>query len=151
MPTKEETLLIDLPSCNGIEGAKMFNTHPSSRQAVFDQNEDVLYIITTDRRNVKTDIRRMRFEDYPIPRPEDLYVSKEEFRESNDELKGAINDVKFTLQQLLAAATQTSGTENNGSTTNNRNSGKSGGRRNGSNAKNDRGANSSNSSFSGGQ
>lgn len=143
MPTNhEETLLIDLPSCNGIEGAKMFNTHPSSRQAVFDQNEDVLYIITTDRRNVKTNIRRLRFEDYPIPRPEDLYVSKEEFKETNDALKGAIDDVKFTLQQLLVAATEQTSSNGDSSTGN-----KSGGRRNGGNAKNNRGSNTPNSSI----
>lgn len=142
MPTNhEETLLIDLPSCNGIEGAKMFNTHPSSRQAVFDQNEDVLYIITTDRRNVKTNIRRLRFEDYPIPRPEDLYVSKEEFKETNDALKGAIDDVKFTLQQLLVAATEQTSSNGDNSAGN-----KSGGRRNGGNAKNNRGSNAPNSS-----
>lgn len=128
MPTNNEVLLIDLPSCNGIEGANMFNTHPSSRQAVFDQNEDVVYIITTDRRNVKTNIRRLKYEDYPVPRPEDLYVSKEEFQRSNDEMKGALNNVQLTLQQILAATTE----QRSGHTTNQNKSGRN---RNSSNAK----------------
>lgn len=144
MPTTlpQNVLLSDLPTCNGMDGAKMFNTHPSSRTAVFDQNENFFYIITTDSRNVKTEIRRMSFEESPVPKPEDLYVSKEEFTRSNEELKGAIANVQYSIQQLIAATQEQTSSNNADERTNQ--GGRSTSKRNGSNARNNRGANANN-------
>jgi len=68
--------------------------------AVFDDSDDLFYIISTDINNNKT-IVRYRFYEEPEPKPEDIFASKEEIRE----LKGEINNVQQSIRDLTNAIT----------------------------------------------
>ena len=92
--------LVDLQQTSGMDGARSIITRPSSRIAVFDKNDDVMYIISTDTSNNK-EIRRCRFYDEPEPKPEDIFASKAEMKE----LKGEIDNVQQSIRELTAAIT----------------------------------------------
>ncbi len=66
----------DLPKVKGIESAKMFITMPDSRCAVFDEDDDVFYIIETDSSNFKSKIRRFRFYEETIEEANDAKMSQ---------------------------------------------------------------------------
>ena len=90
---------------NGIEGAKSFITQPNTRVPLFDQNEDYIYIVSTDENGYKNNIVRCKFKIDPIPKPEDVFASKEDL----NALKGDISDVKQLIQQFIASATNSTG------------------------------------------
>jgi hypothetical protein len=86
----------DLMKVKGIESAKMFPTRPNTRTAVFDENDDVFYVISTDAWNYKT-IQRFRFVEEPLEvANESKFATKEEF----NTLKEMINNVQHSIQQL---------------------------------------------------
>ncbi len=87
---------MDLPKVKGIESVRMFPTQPNSKTAVFDEDEDVFYVIITDSGNYKT-IRRFRYVEEPLDISfESKYVTKEEF----NSLKEMINNVQYSIQKL---------------------------------------------------
>ena len=87
----------DLPKVKGIDSARMFPTAPDSRCVVFDEDEDVFYIISTDSSNFKSSIDRYRFYKETIEEANDSkYATKEDF----DLLREAINNVQQSIQQL---------------------------------------------------
>ena len=93
----------DLPKVKGIESARQFPTIPNSRDVVFDEDEDIFYLIETDSSNFKSNIRRFRFYEETIEEANDAkYATKEDFTS----LKEAIENVQQSIQQL---------TEHNGS------------------------------------
>lgn len=94
----QATILNDLQKTKGMNGARTILTRPSSRIAVFDEEDDIFYIIQTDINNNKT-VSRFRFQLEPEPKPEDIFASKEEI----NELKGEIGDVKYSIRELTAA------------------------------------------------
>lgn len=89
----------DLPKVKGIESARMFPTAPNSRNVVFDEDEDIFYLIETDASNFKSSVRRFRFYEETIEEANDAkYATKEDF----NYLKEAINNVQQSIQQLAA-------------------------------------------------
>ena len=50
----------DLIKVKGIENVKIYPTKPNSRECLFDEDDDIFYIVTTDSNNFKTSIRRFR-------------------------------------------------------------------------------------------
>lgn len=89
---------IDNYGVNGKRGVDAFPTQPNQKYALFDKEDDVIYFFATDTNNIKSSIRRVRFMDEPEPEPENMFVSKQEFAE----LKGEINNVQQSIQQLIA-------------------------------------------------
>ena len=81
-----------LDKVNGIDSARAFPMKPNSTIALFDANEDIMYIKSTDVNNFAT-IRRFRFYEEPevpqqtntIPQT-DLYVTKDEFDKFKEEI-----------------------------------------------------------------
>lgn len=74
----------DLTSVTGIEGARAYPLPPNSRAALFDENQDLLYIKSTDGAGFPT-VRTYRFEEVEpevpsVPAAPD-YVSRDEFEE----------------------------------------------------------------------
>lgn len=103
--------ITDLQQTSGMAGAKSIVTRPSTRIPVFDSNDDVFYIISTDVNNNKT-IGRYRFFAEDEPKPEDIFASKAEIRE----LKGEIDNVQQSIRELTNAITNafdSSNTANN--------------------------------------
>lgn len=90
----------DLQQTAGMSGASSIVTRPSSRIAVFDKDDDVMYIIATDL-NGNKNIGRYRFYAEEEPKPEDIFASKAEIRE----LKGEMDNVQQSIRELTAAIT----------------------------------------------
>lgn len=77
----------------GIESAKLFQTVPNSQVALFDEDEDILYIKTTDASNFPT-IRKFKFVEIPDspPAQQGNYVTMDEFNKFKEELlNGKLN------------------------------------------------------------
>ena len=82
---------------NGIEGAKAFGTKPNSVYALFDANDDVMYIKTTDSANFPS-IRKFRFSEITEDESQNLkYVTAEEFNKFKEEVLE--NGKQFVQQQ----------------------------------------------------
>ena len=81
---------------NGIEGAKAFGTKPNSMVALFDANEDIFYIKTTDSANFPS-IKKFRFTE--VNEDEETsskYVTVEEFNKFKEEI---MDNGKQSIQQ----------------------------------------------------
>lgn len=83
----------------GIETAKTYPTRANSRMALFDEDDDVFYIVKTDQNGYKPEIRRFRYVEEPIESQNGSYASKEDF----NSLKEELGDVKQSIQQLTEA------------------------------------------------
>ena len=73
---------------NGIGGAKAYQMYPDSTVALFDSNEDIMYIKSTDGAGFPS-IRSFRFEELnedTQTEPFVDYISREEFEEFKKEL-----------------------------------------------------------------
>lgn len=91
---------IDLPRVKGLDRAKAYQTQPNSRVAVFEDDDDIFYVIQTDALGNKTKISRYRFVEEPIENELDTkYASKKEI----SELKEMLEDVKQSISELAAA------------------------------------------------
>ena len=79
-----------LDQVNGIESAKAYPTAPNSMYALFDSNEDVFYVKTTDASNFPV-IKRYRFYEESEPKKEEApqYVTIEEFEKFKKEMLDA--------------------------------------------------------------
>ena len=102
-----QTLLSDLPKVQGLNGARAVLTRANTRTVVFDDDDDIFYVIYADINNNKN-IGRYRFYAEPEPKPEDIFASKEEIRE----LKGEINNVQQSIRELADAITNSINTSN---------------------------------------
>lgn len=71
---------------NGLDSAKAYPTSPNSTVALFDANEDIMYIKSTDASNFPT-IRRFRFvEEKETQILTQQYVTMEEFNQFREEI-----------------------------------------------------------------
>lgn len=78
---------------NGIDGARAYQMAPNSMAALFDNNDDILYIKTTDGAGFPT-VRRFRFTEIIDAPATGNFVSREEMEQY----------VKQLIQQQPAAA-----------------------------------------------
>ena len=81
---------------NGLESAKMYPTSPNSSIALFDENEDIFYLKSTDASNFPT-IRKFKFVEVfdQAPKPVDAqYVTLEEFNKFKEELLNAKQSIR---------------------------------------------------------
>lgn len=81
---------LQLTFVNGMDSAKAYPTQPNSRVALFDENEDIMYIKTTDASNFPT-IKRYRYveEKESTNSSPEIYVTKEEFDQFKEEVLNA--------------------------------------------------------------
>lgn len=84
---------------NGIDGAKAYQMSANSTVALFDCNEDLMYVKSTDGAGFPM-IRTFRFEEVNNSEPkQDMsanYISREEFEKFKEEV---MNNGKFTIQK----------------------------------------------------
>ena len=83
-----------LTRVNGLDSAKAFPTVANAMYALFDENDDILYIKQTDASNYPT-IKRYRFvleEEKPVVPVQ--YVTVEEFNKFKEELLNAKQSVR---------------------------------------------------------
>lgn len=84
------TISNQLTQVNGIESAKAYPTAPNSMYALFDSNDDVFYVKTTDASNFPV-IKKYRFyeETEPVKEEAVQYVTLEEFEKFKKEILDA--------------------------------------------------------------
>ena len=88
MPTSVSTSqpAQQLQKVNGLDSAKAYQTQPNSQVALFDANEDIMYIKTTDASNFPT-IRIFKFSEITETEIKDeRYVTIDEFNKFKEEL-----------------------------------------------------------------
>lgn len=93
----------DLPKVSSIDELDKMATQANSRYVFFDDSDDLFYIVSTNGNNFKT-VNRYRFYEDPVPKPEDNYATKDEI----NELKGMMNNVQLSIQQLINSQSNTS-------------------------------------------
>lgn len=71
---------------NGIDSARAYPTQPNSRVALFDSNDDVFYVKTTDASNFPTIKRYRFFEESEEQVNNDKYVTIDEFNKFKEEI-----------------------------------------------------------------
>lgn len=96
---------------NGIDGAKTYQMPANSTVALFDCNEDIMYIKTTDGAGFPS-IRTFAFtevkeQNKPIPQVD--YISREEFEEFKKEL---MNNGKQSISKPKSNVTADKSTDN---------------------------------------
>lgn len=95
----------DLNAVNGDDGAKQFSMRPNSRVALFDINDDVVFIKQTDSNNYPT-IRKFRLteivEETPVNNAQQ-YVTIDEFNKLREELLNG----QQSIRESIAAASST--------------------------------------------
>ena len=74
----------------GEEGAKAYQMAPNSSAALFDGDEDIFYLKTTDGAGFPT-IRKFKFEEMkekaPEPAEASEYITREEFEQFREEMR----------------------------------------------------------------
>ena len=88
----------DLPFVSDVRELDGLPTQANGRYVRFDANDDVFYVMETNENNYKS-VRRYRFYEDPIPKPEDNYATKQEMQE----LRGGLADVQLAIQELTNA------------------------------------------------
>lgn len=87
---------------NGVDGAKAYQMPANSTVALFDANEDVMYIKTTDGAGFPS-IRLFRFEELKQETAQEVkqdYISRQEFEDFKKEL---MENAKQSIQRKSAA------------------------------------------------
>lgn len=100
---------------NGIESAKAYPTTPNSTVALFDTNDDILYIKSTDASNFPT-IRKFRFKEESLEvqtQPSVQYVTLDEFNKFKEEI---LNGKQFVSEPTTSTTKSRSKSNTNDST-----------------------------------
>lgn len=81
-----------LVKVTGLDGAKAYQMPPNSAVPLFDANDDVFYVKTTDGAGFPT-VRAFRFEPIDLTPQQQVgdYVTKDEFKSFVAEIKEALN------------------------------------------------------------
>lgn len=92
-----------LVSVTGIEGARAYQLPPNSQMPLFDGNQDLLYVKSTDAAGYPT-IRTFRFEPMEIEAKvvEADYVQRSEFDELVAQVKALLDQPKQTRTRKAA-------------------------------------------------
>ena len=78
-----------LKRVNGLDSAKAYPMAPNSEVALFEENDDVMYIKMTDSNNFPS-LRKFRFVEEPLEVPnKEQYVTLDEFKKFKEELLNA--------------------------------------------------------------
>lgn len=96
----------------GIEGAKAYQMYPNSTVALFDSNEDLMYIKSTDGAGFPT-IRTFKFEELTefsknSENSIDMsnYITREELTEILKDFKGGLGSGKQFIQKSKQSANE---------------------------------------------
>ena len=96
-----DAIIRDLTRAKGSEGARNFPTQPNTRDVIWDEDENYFYIRTTNSGNKITSMQRFSYSADPEPTMEDIFATKDDF----NSLKGELENVKQSLQDILSAIT----------------------------------------------
>lgn len=88
----------------GLDGAKAYQMPPNSVAALFDANNDIFYVKSTDGAGFPT-IRAFAFTPYNMEQPNNEYVTRAEF----NQLKEAIFNAKQSISAEPTSTEQSNG------------------------------------------
>ena len=106
-PVQPQEQTQNLIRVNGIDGAKAYQMPANSTVALFDSNEDVMYVKSTDGAGFPS-IRTFEFTEKvnaEVKSPDVEYISREEFEEFKKEL---MNNGKQSIQRSKSNLTDKS-------------------------------------------
>ena len=83
----------------GIEGAKAYNVPPNSAAVLFDRNDDVFYLKTTDQSGYPT-LRMFTFKECEQPNEQ---AGREEIESLRKEMEDVKQHIRTIAEQLGAA------------------------------------------------
>lgn len=109
--TQQPQQTTQLIQVNGIESAKAYPTLPNSTVALFDSNDDILYIKSTDASNFPT-IRKFRFKEESLETQAQnniQYVTIEEFNKFKEEI---LNGKQFVSESTTSTKSKSKSTTN---------------------------------------
>ena len=98
----------DLNAVNGDDGAKQFSMRPNSRVALFDINDDIVFIKQTDSNNYPT-IRKFRLTeivDEPKVNNAQQYVTIDEFNKLREELLNGQQSIRESIASVSTTDTK---------------------------------------------
>lgn len=104
--TVTNTVISDLPQALGSIAAKNYQTRPNTRDVIFDSEENYFYMRVTDIHGKIVDFKRFSYDEAPEPKPEDIFVTRDDFNALKEEFRGVmggINDVKELISNITAA------------------------------------------------
>ena len=116
MPTIPSIQGPQLTRVKGMDGAKRFPTTANAMYALFDEDDDVMYIKVTDQNNYPVSLKRYRFveEEETVPASPE-YVTKDDYNVLCDEVK----KLKEELQNAKQPVQKQSGNAYNGNNSHN--------------------------------
>lgn len=92
----------ELIRVTGFDGAKAYQMPPNSNAALFDNNEDIFYVKTTDGAGFPT-IRAFRFTPMEMTQQANEFVTRDEFEKLRQEVlsygKQSVSDSTESAQQ----------------------------------------------------
>ena len=94
----------DLVGVDGDNGAKQFSMRPNSRVALFDINDDIMFIKSTDSNNYPT-IKKYRFTEVVEEHQNDTqrYVTIDEFNKLKEELLNGQQSIRESISAVISA------------------------------------------------
>lgn len=109
MQDYQQRMGMQLIRVTGMDGAKAYQMPPNSVVPLFDADNDIMYVKSTDGAGFPT-IRAFTFQPIEDPQPQDQqYVTRVEFENAMMQLKEAIGDgqqpVRKSTRKSAAAAT----------------------------------------------
>lgn len=96
----------------GFESADKYPTPRDTVVAIFDEDEDYVYVKTTDV-NGSASIRRFKLTEEPIPKFDPkLYVTIDDFRKLQEEVRDGFSSLQQSITSSVSGATRSNGTNN---------------------------------------
>ena len=109
----------DLLSVSGLAGAKAYQTAPDSRYALFDTEDEYVYVKQTDSNNMAT-YRKFKLIEEPFEEPNAIqngvqYVTKKEFDEFKEEILNAQQFIQESAGATIEPGNSKRANKSNGS------------------------------------
>ena len=96
-----------VPRVNGQSSALQYRMNPNSRAVLFDANEDLFYIVTSDASGVNS-VQAFSFAPYkPVEEQKPEYVTMEEFNRFKEEVLNAQQSVRTIAVPVAKNASTT--------------------------------------------
>lgn len=95
----------------GKNGANTFNLGPNSRIPLFDEDNDIFFIKTTDANGEPT-VRMFKFEEIKDEEYPDKYLTVEKFDNYMNDFRKELLDVQLDIQHAVQSITDANGFKN---------------------------------------
>lgn len=95
----------------GKNGANTFNLGPNSRIPLFDEDNDIFFIKTTDA-NGEPNVRMFKFEEIKDEEYPDKYLTVEKFDNYMNDFRKELLDVQLDIRNAVQSTSNNAGSKN---------------------------------------